>query len=137
MSTTTPPPNNQTNEKQESPPSSPPTPSPDSQPKPDPNPQSPPTIPQPTTSIVSDVFQSARKWIADTFTVHFPMEVHLIIAGLFKVVLGVFAWILSWNCNQMVPMVGRVLISLISAIFSEIYIIYYSVWYTMMGNKCF
>lgn len=99
-----------------------------------------PSVPTPTPkvpSIVSDMFQSARKWVADTFNIHFPIEVHLVIAGLFKIVLGVFAWILSWNCNQMVPMVGRILISFVSAVFSEIYIVYYSVWYTMMGNKCF
>ena len=67
----------------------------------------------------------------------FSIKIHLFILVVLKVLLGVFAWMLAWDCNQSLWFPFRTVISLVSSVFSEIYIIYYAFWRTIMGNKCY
>jgi len=43
---------------------------------------------------------------------------------------------LSWYCNQKEPLAIRILISILAGMFSEFYIIFYSVYRIYLGNKC-
>lgn len=53
-----------------------------------------------------------------------------------KLTIFLIAIYLSWNCNKNESMLVRILISTIAGIFSEFYIIYYSIYRIYLGNKC-
>jgi hypothetical protein len=54
-----------------------------------------------------------------------------------RVVIMFIAVILSWNCNVQSGMGLRVLYGLLAFVFPEIYIIYYVLFHTLFGFKCF
>lgn len=56
--------------------------------------------------------------------------------GIIKIVLSIIAAYLSWTCSSSSNIVFRILITLLSICFSEIYIIYYSIYRIYMGNSC-
>jgi len=44
---------------------------------------------------------------------------------------------LAWSCNKQSSTIMRVLITTVSSILSEVYIIYFAIYRVFMGNKCF
>lgn len=54
-----------------------------------------------------------------------------------KIVLACIVGYLSWNCNKNMNILLRILVFFISIIFSEVYMIYYAIFRSLMGNKCF
>ena len=53
-----------------------------------------------------------------------------------KLLIFIIAIYLSWYCNQKEPLLIRILISTLAGLFSEFYIIFYSVYRIYLGNKC-
>ena len=53
-----------------------------------------------------------------------------------QVVLTLIAGKLSWECSGSLRTSLRVFYTIISGIFSELYIIYYAIYRVFMGNKC-
>lgn len=62
------------------------------------------------------------------------IQVIFIIIG--KIVLGIIAGYLSWNCNQSLNILLRILITMTSITFSEIYIFYYAIYRLYLKNDC-
>jgi hypothetical protein len=60
----------------------------------------------------------------------------LSIVCILKFLIFAIAVYLSWYCNQKEPLAIRILISILAGIFSEFYIIFYSVYRIYLGNKC-
>jgi membrane protein YdbS with pleckstrin-like domain len=61
-------------------------------------------------------------------------QVYIICA--LHLVLSVIAARLAWNCSQNLSTIVRLFNTLISSLFSELYILYYAVYRIFMGNKC-
>ena len=55
---------------------------------------------------------------------------------IFKLTIFTIAVFLSWKCNHSENLFVRVLISTLSGMFSELYIIFYAVYRIYLGNKC-
>ncbi len=53
-----------------------------------------------------------------------------------KLILFYIVGKLSWECNQKNNIFLRLIFTFFSIIFSEIYIIYYAIYRTFMGNTC-
>jgi hypothetical protein len=53
-----------------------------------------------------------------------------------QVVLTLIAGKLSWECSANVRLATRTFYTVISGIFSELYIVYYAIYRVFMGNKC-
>ena len=53
-----------------------------------------------------------------------------------KLLLSIIAGYLSWQCNAKDNIFIRIVITFFSVLFSEIYILYYSIYRVYMGNKC-
>lgn len=54
-----------------------------------------------------------------------------------KIVLACIVGYLSWNCNKNTNIVLRGLVFIVSIIFSEVYMIYYAIFRSLMGYRCF
>lgn len=54
-----------------------------------------------------------------------------------KLVISLIALKLSWACNAQENIFIRIILGFITFMFSEIYIVYYAVYRTFMGNKCY
>ena len=54
-----------------------------------------------------------------------------------KIILACIVGYLSWNCNKNMNLLLRTLVFFISVIFSELYMIYYAIFRSLMGNRCF
>ena len=53
-----------------------------------------------------------------------------------KLILGIIAVYLSWTCNVKTNIILRIIIAIVSLLFSELYIFYYGIYRVFMGNKC-
>jgi len=53
-----------------------------------------------------------------------------------KLILSIIAGYLSWRCGAADNIFIRVLVTIFAVLFSEIYILYYSIYRVYMGNKC-
>ena len=53
-----------------------------------------------------------------------------------KLIISIIAGYLSWKCSAKDNIFIRVLITIFAVLFSEIYILYYSIYRVYMGNKC-
>ena len=53
-----------------------------------------------------------------------------------KLLLSIIAGYLSWQCSAKDNIFIRIIITFFSILFSEIYILYYSIYRVYMGNKC-
>jgi len=53
-----------------------------------------------------------------------------------RVVLMLIAFILSWRCNSSVNILFRLFIAILASLFSEIYVIYFFLYRTLLGYKC-
>ena len=53
-----------------------------------------------------------------------------------KLVLSLIAVYLSWGCNKSSHILLRLFLAILVFIFSEFYIIYYSIYRVALGNKC-
>lgn len=75
--------------------------------------------------------------IRDNFRKKSPTE-QLQIIGLIalRVITTLIALFLSWTCNANYGLLMRIVVSLISAVFAELYIVYYTVYHILMGVKC-
>ena len=62
--------------------------------------------------------------------------VQVAMACTIKFILTIIAGYLSWQCSESSHLIIRILITLFSLMFSELYIIYYSIYRVYMGNKC-
>ena len=56
--------------------------------------------------------------------------------GIAKIALMIIAFILAWRCNVSVGFLFRVFVSILAALFSEIYVIYFFIYRTLLGYKC-
>ena len=54
-----------------------------------------------------------------------------------KVLISLIAMVLAWNCSAKENILLRVIITIISGIFGEFYILYYSIYRVYLGNKCY
>ena len=57
-------------------------------------------------------------------------------ACLIKLILSVIAGMLVWQCNSKENVFVKVVFTILAVMFSEIYILYYAIYRTYMGNKC-
>ena len=64
-------------------------------------------------------------------------KVHVILAIIFAVVTSMVAGILAWNCNAKEKLVFRLINTLISVTFSDIYVLYYLIYRVILKNKCY
>ena len=53
-----------------------------------------------------------------------------------RIALMVVAFILAWRCNSNVNFLFRIFIALLASLFSEIYVIYFFLYRTILGYKC-
>jgi len=53
-----------------------------------------------------------------------------------RVVLMFIAFVLAWRCNSSVNFLFRIFIALLASLFSEIYVIYFFLYRTLLGYKC-
>ena len=61
----------------------------------------------------------------------------ILIACLIKIILACIAVSLCWECNSRESMATKILTSLIAVVLSPFYIVYYSIYRIIMGNKCY
>ncbi len=61
----------------------------------------------------------------------------ILIACLIKIILECIAFSLCWECNSRESMATKILTSLIAVVLSPFYIVYYSIYRIIMGNKCY
>ena len=61
----------------------------------------------------------------------------ILIACLIKLVLACIAFSLCWECNSRESPATKILTSLIAVVLSPFYIVYYSIYRIIMGNKCY
>lgn len=73
-----------------------------------------------------DKIKNTNKWHKSQLT----------IACIIKFILTIIAGYLCWNCNSSENIFLRILFTSVSAVFSEIYILYYAVYRVYMGNAC-
>lgn len=56
---------------------------------------------------------------------------------LLRIVLSCIAVYLSWDCNKLSNTYLRVLMAIVAFCFAEIYVLYYAIYRSFMGNKCY
>ena len=56
--------------------------------------------------------------------------------SILKLVLVLIVGKLAWECNKSQSFILRVMYTAIAVMFSELYIIYYAIYRTYLGNKC-
>ncbi len=61
----------------------------------------------------------------------------ILIACLIKIILACIAFSLCWECNSREPISTKILTTLIAVVLSPFYIVYYSIYRIIMGNKCY
>ena len=61
----------------------------------------------------------------------------ILIACLIKIILACIAFSLCWECNSREQLPTKILTTLIAVVLSPFYIIYYSIYRIIMGNKCY
>ena len=66
----------------------------------------------------------------------FSFKLKLYSLLILKIFISCIAIYLSWQCNQSVNIFLKIIYGIFTAIFSEIYIIYYGIYRLYMGNKC-
>lgn len=54
-----------------------------------------------------------------------------------KILISIIAMILAWNCSAKENIVLRLIITIVSGMFAEFYILYYAIYRTYLGNKCY
>tara|TARA_B100000925_G_scaffold232638_1_gene181164 strand:- start:391 stop:714 length:324 start_codon:yes stop_codon:yes gene_type:complete len=54
-----------------------------------------------------------------------------------KILISIIAMILAWNCSSKENIILRILVTIISGLFGEFYILYYAIYRTFLGNKCY
>ena len=53
-----------------------------------------------------------------------------------RIALMLVAFVLAWRCNSSVNFLFRIFIALLASLFSEIYVIYFFLYRTLLGYKC-
>ena len=53
-----------------------------------------------------------------------------------KLLLSIIAGTLVWQCNSKEHLLVKIIFTILAVMFSEIYILYYAIYRTYMGNKC-
>ena len=53
-----------------------------------------------------------------------------------RIALMLVAFVLAWRCNSSVNFLYRIFIALLASLFSEIYVIYFFLYRTVLGYKC-
>ncbi len=61
----------------------------------------------------------------------------ILIACLIKLILACIAFSLCWNCNSREHLITRIFTTTIAVVLSPFYIVYYSIYRIIMGNKCY
>lgn len=61
----------------------------------------------------------------------------LIFIFVLKMIVVVIAIYLCWDCNRNSNIILRIIMTTFSAIFSELYIVYYSFYRILLGNRCY
>jgi hypothetical protein len=62
--------------------------------------------------------------------------VKVFIISVLKLILFLIAGKLSWQCNYDCGLLVKIVMTSISVLFSEIYIIYYAIYHITLGNIC-
>jgi hypothetical protein len=57
-------------------------------------------------------------------------------ACIIKLLLSIIAGTLVWQCNSKEHLLVKIIFTILAVMFSEIYILYYAIYRTYMGNKC-
>lgn len=57
-------------------------------------------------------------------------------ACIIKLILSIIAGSLVWQCNAKENILVKIVFTVLAVMFSEIYILYYAIYRTYMGNKC-
>ena len=65
------------------------------------------------------------------------MSPYFIIAIIISLITTVVAGILAWQCNAKEHIVYRCINTLLSIIFSDIYVLYYLIYRVILKNKCY
>lgn len=63
-------------------------------------------------------------------------KAQITIACIIKFILVIIAGHLCWKCNSGENVFIRIIFTMISSVFSEIYILYYAVYRVYMGRSC-
>lgn len=53
-----------------------------------------------------------------------------------NLLLMVLAGYLAWNCNALESQPIRILYTVLAALFSGLYLLYYLVWHILLNNRC-
>lgn len=61
----------------------------------------------------------------------------ILIACIIKLILACIAFSLCWDCNSRESTSTKILTSLIAVVLSPFYIVYYSIYRIIMGNRCY
>ena len=99
-----------------------------------------PSLPSIPIKQQTDIYRNTKQNIFglpdfDSKPLSYWIKLSIII--MLKIVLICIVGYLSWNCNQNMNLLLRTLVFNISIIFSEVYMIYYAIYRTLMGNRCF
>ena len=62
---------------------------------------------------------------------------HLIIAIIMSFITICVAGVLAWQCNAKEHIIYRCINTLLSAVFSDIYVLYYLIYRVILKNKCY
>jgi hypothetical protein len=81
------------------------------------------------------VLEKNKSTINDTFNKR--KNNTLLIICMIKLILACIAFSLCWDCNSREHIIQRIFATLIAVIFSPFYIVYYSIYRVVMGNKCY
>lgn len=86
-------------------------------------------IPQDSTNMESSIYQKSSKkngfhWLKVFFV------------SILKLILVLIVGKLAWECNKSQTLLLRVFYTSFAVMFSELYIIYYAVYRTYLGNTC-
>lgn len=62
---------------------------------------------------------------------------YIVIGIIMSVITAVVAYMLAWRCNSKEPIIYRIINSILAALFSDIYVIYYLIYRVLLKNKCY
>jgi len=63
--------------------------------------------------------------------------IQLLSLGILKIIIIIIAIYLAWDCSSKNNIIFRLLSTIFAGLFSGFYILYYSIYRTFLGNKCY
>ena len=65
------------------------------------------------------------------------IEILTVVLGIISLIISIFTAKLAYNCNLKASDVSRCVATLFGFFFSGSYLVYYFIWHTILGNKCY